>query len=302
MVNDDNADPELNEVHIIWEIDRDWGAKYFRRSTKILIKIKKCDYKVDEVVNHRKQAGFEGELLVVWNSGERDWSPVERVYSDNNQAMVEDYLSRKSLTRERMKFGLYMIQQEKIEKQLKEKKELRRLQLENEKLEKVPPKTRGRPAKQQPAKRKLETEYDNVGKKEKTSKYNKKVNSSLPSSRTTRSSKREYIFPNPDIDTIVPNPLKENDIDDETKEIDSTSPDEVEINIKDATDVAKEIADKGYVIALDAVEIDIDLEKFKEENGFRDGNYSVKVIEYESGKRILQGKFYIRTTQINLIN
>lgn len=291
MVDADNADPELNEAHIIWEIEREWGAKYFRRSTKILIKIKKCDYKVDEVVNHRKQAGFEGELLVVWNSGERDWSPVERVYSDNNQAMVEDYLSRKSLTKERMEFGLYIVQQEKIEKQVKEKKELRRLQLENDIKNKVTPKTRGRKAKKQPAKRQLQTEYGNVNKKEKTSKYNKKVNSSLPS-RTTRSSKRVYNFPNPDIDEIVPNPIKENDNDDEIKEIDSSehgyeiSPNAVEIDIED----------KGYVIALDAVEIDIDLEKFKDENGYRDGNYSFKVIEYESGKKILQGKFYNSTT------
>lgn len=301
MVNGDNEDPELNECHIIWEIERDWGAKYYRRSTKILIKIKKCDYKVDEVVNHRKQSGFEGELLVVWNSGERDWSPVSQVHADKCHAMVEDYLSRKSLTNEMMQFGLYIIQQEEIERKLKEKRELKRLQLENEMLQKVTPKTRGRPTKKQPAKRKLETEYGSENKKEKASKYNKKVNSSLPKSRTTRSSKRVFNFPNPVTDDIVPNPVKDNSTDDETKENESTkygydiSPDSIEIDIENATDIAKEIADKGYEISLDAIDIDIDLEKFKNDKGLQNGNYSFKLIELASGKRYLQGKFYNAT-------
>jgi hypothetical protein len=308
MVNGDNADPELNEVHIIWEIKREWDAKYFRRSTRILFKIKKCDYKVDEIVNHRKQAGFEGELLVVWNTGERDWSPVERVFVDNNEAMVEDYLSRKNLSKERMKFGLYMLQQEKIEKQQNEKKELKRLQLEKVVVDKVTPKTRGRPARKQPAKRKLETEYDNEGKKEKPSKYNKKVNSSIPKSKPTRSSKRVNNSTNQAKEVIEPNPIEDKDTHDETGEKDSSehddeiSPDAVEMDIADATDITKEIANQGYVIPLDAIEIEFDLEKFKDENGLHDGNYTFKVIEYESGKRILQGKFYNCTTKLKSIN
>lgn len=178
-VNEINHDPESDESHIHWEISRDWTAMFFRRSTIILYKVRKCDYKITEIANHRKQAGFEGELLVVWNSGERDWSPVSQVYNDNYQELVESYLPKKTLTKELMEFGLYEKQQQAIAAELKDKLEKERKDNEKLKLQK-----------KQPTKRKLDNEYTVTKKREKNIHLNKKVDSTTPKSRTTRSSIR----------------------------------------------------------------------------------------------------------------
>jgi hypothetical protein len=88
-VDELNEDPETFEANITWEIERDWNATYYRRSKKILVKnIRKCDLKIEECCNIRKQVGFEGELLVRWNNGQRDWCYVSVIMSEHKNSYI----------------------------------------------------------------------------------------------------------------------------------------------------------------------------------------------------------------------
>lgn len=140
-VDDDNEDQEKDEATIVWEIERDWSAKYFRRSSKILNK-KIRIFKIIELCNLRKQYGFEGELLVRWNNGQRDWSPVSQVYVDNNnayQVMVNEFIPKMKQTMISVEFGLYNKQQdEDDEKRLHEEREKKKLR--NNKKWRIPEK------------------------------------------------------------------------------------------------------------------------------------------------------------------
>lgn len=76
----DNKDLEEDEIHILWEIDRNWNAKYFRRNNIERFKVK--SHYINLICNHRKQRNQEGELLVKWNNGEREWSAISNIKTD----------------------------------------------------------------------------------------------------------------------------------------------------------------------------------------------------------------------------
>ena len=160
MTDDDNKDPEIDEANIVWEIERDWGAMYYRQSTTILIKNIR-NLRIIDLCNLRKQYGFEGELLVRWNSGQRDWSPVSQVYVDSNNAytlMVNNYLRKINQTMSTVDFGLYNKQQEESEEKRLHEKRVKQQQKELREMDvarKIQPTN-----KQLPLKRKLESEYE----------------------------------------------------------------------------------------------------------------------------------------------
>ena len=180
-VDDDNEDQEKDEVTIVWEIERDWSAKYFRRSSKNLNK-KIRIFKIIELCNLRKQYGFEGELLVRWNNGQRDWSPVSQVYVDNNnayQVMVNEFIPKMRQTMITVEFGLYNKQRdEKEEKRLHEEREKQEIKEQQEMTDarKIQP-TKNK----LPMKRNLDTEYGTAITKQKQEK---------PKQQGTRISKR----------------------------------------------------------------------------------------------------------------
>lgn len=103
-MNGSNKDGEIDETGIMWEIPRDWSKKYFRRNT--VMKSKRPSLVCVELCNHRKQMGNEGELLVRWKDGRRDWSHMYAAYKDCGAKMVNSYLKSVSLSKEIMGHGL----------------------------------------------------------------------------------------------------------------------------------------------------------------------------------------------------
>lgn len=78
--NHENTDPELSDDNGDWEIPRIWSNKYYRRNKKVLVE---CDEdELDGIVNHRKQRGWQGEFLVKFKNGQRDWSLYHGVKQD----------------------------------------------------------------------------------------------------------------------------------------------------------------------------------------------------------------------------
>lgn len=100
--DDINWDTESDEHEWKWEIERLWSNKYYRRSDKVLYP--NLDNKIKDIVNHRKCYDYEGELLVLWMDGTRDWSYVSAVEEDNFY-LVDDYLHYNKLERKQMDFG-----------------------------------------------------------------------------------------------------------------------------------------------------------------------------------------------------
>ena len=104
--DNDNTDLEEDEDDYKWEIERDWSRKYYRRNDKKLNK-KKGD-KLQEICNHRKHYRFEGELLIMWNDGKREWSYMSSVFHDAN-SMVVDYIEKQEFSIHIMCFGMNFI-------------------------------------------------------------------------------------------------------------------------------------------------------------------------------------------------
>ena len=83
---------------------------YFRRSL-----IQKCVVKTDiikRICNHRKRYHEEGELLALWNNGERTWGPITDIKTDLKLSKITPandigaYLRSKRLTLKDMGMGL----------------------------------------------------------------------------------------------------------------------------------------------------------------------------------------------------
>jgi hypothetical protein len=94
-----NTDMEEEEKDAVWEIDRDWTKKYYRRNNIILKK--RARDEIEEIANHRKELRCEGELLVIWKNGIRDWGLLSHVATDEPK-MVDAYLKDNNLTMQMM--------------------------------------------------------------------------------------------------------------------------------------------------------------------------------------------------------
>lgn len=102
--NKENNDMETDEKDFIWEIDRDWSLKYYRRNN--MIKTKRAIWEVESLENYRKRLGHEGELLLQWKDGRREWIYTSAAKHDAKAAMFNDALRRFNLTKEMMDYGL----------------------------------------------------------------------------------------------------------------------------------------------------------------------------------------------------
>jgi hypothetical protein len=102
--NRDNLDLEEDEADIIWEIHRDWTLTYYRRNN--VMKTKRQILKVMALENYRKEVAKEGELLIHWEDGRREWAFCCNVKIDAKAAMYNAAIKRFKLTNEIMEFGL----------------------------------------------------------------------------------------------------------------------------------------------------------------------------------------------------
>ena len=94
-----NLDIEDDECNYIWDLDRDWNKKYFRRNNIVLDE--NAPIVVDEIGNHRKQYLEEGEFLIVWKHGIRDWTPMS-IANDIDPKMkkkIKNYFVVNNLTK-----------------------------------------------------------------------------------------------------------------------------------------------------------------------------------------------------------
>lgn len=97
-----NQDIEEDECNYIWDLDRDWSKKYFRRNNTVLYQ--NVEIAVEEVGNHRKQYLCEGELLIVWTNGIRLWTPMSIACECDPKMikMISTYLIKNNLTKQIM--------------------------------------------------------------------------------------------------------------------------------------------------------------------------------------------------------
>lgn len=102
MFNDDN---ETDEEHIKWEIERDWTRKYYRRN--MIATMKNCKDEIIAIANHRKEVNCEGEVLIIWHGGMREWHKLSLAHHDSKEK-VEKYLKDNNLTKEMMDMKNYV--------------------------------------------------------------------------------------------------------------------------------------------------------------------------------------------------
>lgn len=134
--DDKNPDMEEEEAEFLWEISRDWNAKYYRRSHVILVK--NAPDIIDGIANHRKRFEHEGEFLVLWRNGERTWSIISNVHEDNKN-MVKKYLKAVKLSIEDMSMGLDAEQKKMFKKMNKKAKKTKPKNLKKGTFEKFLP-------------------------------------------------------------------------------------------------------------------------------------------------------------------
>jgi len=82
-----------------WEIKADRTKEFYTVQKKKMIKVD--DVIELGIVNHRKGVGYQGELLVVYNSGERGWCFLHGAYQALPE-VVSYYMLQHKLTYERM--------------------------------------------------------------------------------------------------------------------------------------------------------------------------------------------------------
>jgi hypothetical protein len=129
--NAKNLDEELDEKDINWEIDRNWSLTYFRRN-KVIKPKQRPDLTVVGLENYRKKFGYEGELLIHFADGRRDWTYAINAKKDAKAKMYNQAMKKFNLTDDQLKFGLSKHHQVAIEKQkklLKEKEKENQLNL-----------------------------------------------------------------------------------------------------------------------------------------------------------------------------
>lgn len=114
--NNLNKDEEADEKGIVWQIDRSWSKRYFRRLLQ-LPPNKKADEVAIALLNHRKEYDREGQLLLQWRDTRREWSNISCCIKDIGLKAVNCYLKDNNLTKEMMGYkSLKQIREEKKEK------------------------------------------------------------------------------------------------------------------------------------------------------------------------------------------
>jgi hypothetical protein len=129
--NAKNLDEELDEKDYVWEIERNWSFTYYRRNTVLKPKQRK-DLTVVGLENYRKKFGREGELLIRFADGRRDWTYACDAKKDAKAKMYNEAMKKFKLTDDQFKFGLsklHLIAVEKQKKLLKEKEKQNQLNL-----------------------------------------------------------------------------------------------------------------------------------------------------------------------------
>ena len=101
-----NLDEELDEKHKIWEVDRDWTAKYIRRKIVRDKNFKRNDLTVEGLENYRKEVEKEGELLIRWKDGRREWSYCIDAKKDAKAPMYNAAMKQFGYTDNECSFGL----------------------------------------------------------------------------------------------------------------------------------------------------------------------------------------------------
>jgi hypothetical protein len=136
--NGDNLDNKVDEQGIVWQIQRDFTAKYYRRNT-VRPKGVKQSFEIVEICNFRKQFHKEGELLIRSKDTIRWWTFITNVQHDYGPRKTMDYLKKRGLDKI-MDIGLYNKEQEEIKEELKalaeEKKKEKKLLDEQKRAEK----------------------------------------------------------------------------------------------------------------------------------------------------------------------
>ena len=115
--DDNNLDEEVEERDIVWQIQRDMTAKYYRRNT-IRPKGVKQSYEIIEICNFRKQFHKEGELLIRSKDEIRWWTFMTNVQHDYGPRKTMDYLKKRGLDKI-MDIGLFSKEQEELKEELK---------------------------------------------------------------------------------------------------------------------------------------------------------------------------------------
>ena len=101
-----NLDEELDEKHKIWEVARDWNAKYTRRNTVMDKNFKRKNLIVEGLENYRKEVEKEGELLIRWKDGRRDWTYCIDAKKDASAAMYNAAMKKFGYTDNEFCYGL----------------------------------------------------------------------------------------------------------------------------------------------------------------------------------------------------
>jgi hypothetical protein len=115
--DENNLDEEEDEQGIVWQIQRDFTAQYYRRNT-IRPKGVKQSYKIIEICNFRKQFNKEGELLIRSKDEIRWWTFVTNVQHDYGPKKTMDYLKKRGLDKT-MDIGLLSKEQEQLKEEQK---------------------------------------------------------------------------------------------------------------------------------------------------------------------------------------
>jgi hypothetical protein len=120
--NNDNLDNEVDEQGIVWQIQRDFTAKYYRRNT-VRPKGVKQSFEIEQICNFRKQFHKEGELLIRSKDTIRWWTFITNVQHDYGPRKTMDYLKKRGLDKT-MDIGLYNKEQEVLAEEKKKEKKL----------------------------------------------------------------------------------------------------------------------------------------------------------------------------------
>ena len=102
----------------------------------MITKGQRPDLTVVGIENYRKKFGYEGELLICYKDGRRDWTYAIDAKKDAKAKMYKDAMKKFKLTDEQFKFGLsrlHLVAAEKQKKSLKDKEKENQLNLKKKK-------------------------------------------------------------------------------------------------------------------------------------------------------------------------
>ena len=117
IVTDDETSM-VDDVNHEWDIERDKTKQYYYSNKK---KLNKKAGKFQEIGNHRKMRGYEGELLVLYDDGVREWIDLYVVFDSQSDDAIT-YMCENNLTKEQMDFGFEKKRREEEEKLIEEGK------------------------------------------------------------------------------------------------------------------------------------------------------------------------------------